>query len=200
PDQTVVPVAVAEVLVGVAGPALGGVVAATPTGVRREEHGALVEVEADVALEPDRMTGVGATRDDDGAPTGRRGGVDGVIDRIAVDRRAVALGAEVAHIEPATHRRRGDGRRGARRTGVSSARCARAGDAGEEQRKRETSRAASSHRHVVSHSRWNTSRNGWLRGLSSGLVGMMSRMYVHHRRHTSVSATAFQRASFSIST
>ena len=71
---------------------------------------------------------------------------------------------------------------------------------GEQQRQRERPRMVSGEWHVRRHSRWNTSRSGRLRGLSSGLVGMMSRMYVHHRRHTSVWAMASQRDSSSIST
>ena len=205
PDQAVVPVAVAEVLIRVARSRLGGVVAASTARVGGEQHRALVEVEADVAPEADRVAGVGAAGDDDGAAAGGGGGSDRAVDRVAVDRHAVALGAEVAHVETAAHRRHRDDlrrrwRRGERRARVSRARRARAGDAGEQQRQRERPRMASSEWHARRQSRWNTSRSGRLRGLSSGLVGMMSRMYVHHRRHTSVWAMASQRASSSIST
>ena len=48
--------------------------------------------------------------------------------------------------------------------------------------------------------RKNTGLRSSERGLLSGLDGMMSAMYVHHFRQTSVEATAFQRSSDSIST
>ena len=49
-------------------------------------------------------------------------------------------------------------------------------------------------------SRWNTSAAPRETGLLSGLLGMTSPMYFHHRWHTSVCATAAQLASSSIST
>jgi hypothetical protein len=58
------------------------------------------------------------------------------------------------------------------------------------------------HDDAIAHSQrsmWKTSWISIATGLSSGLEGIRSRMYFHHRLHTSVAAMAFQRSSLSIS-
>src|SRR6202012_1182521 len=67
PDQTVVPVAVRVVLVRIARSRLGRVVALSESGRGGEQRGARREVQSEVALQADRVAGVRAGREVDGA-------------------------------------------------------------------------------------------------------------------------------------
>ena len=96
PDQRVVEVAVAEVLVLREGVRLGRVEAAGGGA----DGGAGIELDVDVALEVDRDRLVGAGRELDDPAAGRRArGGDGLVDRRGVDGGAVALRAEGLHVE-----------------------------------------------------------------------------------------------------
>ena len=84
PDQAVVPVIVAEVLVGFPGALrLGKVISsggqAIVWGGRGEDGGALLKKERDVALEMDRVAQVDASGEDDGSAACIGGGIDGRI-------------------------------------------------------------------------------------------------------------------------
>ena len=100
PDQAVVPVAVPEVLERVAGARLGRVV---PAPVRRcggQDRGVVREVQFDVALQVDRVAGVGTGREVHGATATVRGGrLDDLVDDVGIDGDPVPLGTEPGHVE-----------------------------------------------------------------------------------------------------
>ena len=81
PDQGILPVAVAEVLVHIPLVGLRNVVALFGRGLGRLDDGALVQAEGDVVLEPDGIAAIdtGGEIDDAAALGGSRldGGVDG---------------------------------------------------------------------------------------------------------------------------
>ena len=95
---------VAVVLVGLPGAlGLGSVVAAGGSAVERrgsgQEDRAMIEEEADLALEADGVAEVNASREVNRASARRRGCVDGAVDGGRVESGAVAFGAEGADAE-----------------------------------------------------------------------------------------------------
>ena len=89
PDEAVVEVAVAEVLIGVELVGLGEVVAAGLAlrgSVGGDECGAGVELEVDVALEVDGIGEEIAGGKTNGSAAGGGGGVDGFVDGVGVER------------------------------------------------------------------------------------------------------------------
>src|SRR6185436_1147366 len=99
PDEAVLPVTVAEVLVEVVLVWLRGVVAALAgRGIGGEQGGARAEGEDHVALQPDGEAGVGAGGEVDGTAAGGGRGVDGLVDGVGVDGGAVSAGSERADV------------------------------------------------------------------------------------------------------
>ena len=120
PDQRVVPMVVAVVLVSVPGGlGLGGVVGSAHVAgglagkrrLRGDDSGTLREVEVNVALETDGERDIVASGEDNCASASGRDRLDGLVDGGRVDRLAVAGGSEGADVEE-----HGRGRPG--RTGV----------------------------------------------------------------------------------
>ena len=100
PDEAVVPMAVAEILIELVDAVFGQVIAPCMTGrVGRLDHRAVRQQQGDAALQPQGKTEIAPARHDDGAPAGRGCGQDRGVDRGAVDRPPVAARAMIAHVE-----------------------------------------------------------------------------------------------------
>ena len=111
PDEAVVPVIVAVVLVGFPGALRLGVVVAAGGGAverrgRGEDRGALFKIEGDVALEMDRVAGIGVRGKEHGAAAGGCGCFDRAVDRRAVDCLSVTPSAERLDVQDARTRKR----------------------------------------------------------------------------------------------
>jgi len=107
PQQTIVPMIVAVVLVGLPWALRFGVVVTSGGGALQvsgcsEDRGALVEIEAHLALQMNRVARVSSSRKINGAATCGRGGVNGTIDCGSIDGLAVAGSAEGLDTENAS--------------------------------------------------------------------------------------------------
>ena len=115
-DEAVAPVAVAEVreLLGFRRDfGLGRIEGETLVG-RGFQDGAGPERERDPALEPDRNREISAGREVHDAAPGGLGRGDRRMDRVGVERAAVAAGAETGDVEKSGGRRHGRGKKGLR--------------------------------------------------------------------------------------
>jgi len=114
PDEAVVPVAVAEVLISIPGIGLGGIVAAGAGswGIGGEDGRARTEKKIHVAAQVDGETEIRTARKDDRASAGSRRGVNRPVNGGSVGRFTVAFGSEGFHVELSGGGRGGFGGRG----------------------------------------------------------------------------------------
>ena len=98
PDQGILPVAVAEILVHVPLVGLCDVIALLGRGLGRLDDGALVQAKGDVVLEADGIAAVDAGGEIDHPAALGGSGVDGGVDGGRVDMDAVADRAEITHV------------------------------------------------------------------------------------------------------
>src|SRR5258706_11819351 len=99
PDQTIVPVRMAEILVFVRRIGLCRIVSAIAfvrTG--REQARSLVEIKGNIALEPDRKAAINARRKKYGSASARRGSIDRFIDGRRIQSFAVTFCAEGSNV------------------------------------------------------------------------------------------------------
>src|SRR6185503_3723390 len=100
PDQAVVPVAVAEVLILIPLVWLGRIIFAVAiTRIGGKDRRALIEIECDVAFQTNREGAIRARGKEDGAAARSRCRIDGFVDGGAVERLSIAFGAELSHLK-----------------------------------------------------------------------------------------------------
>ncbi len=104
--------AVPEVLIHVPLIGLGHVEAACRRGVGGDQRCAMFQMERDVAFQPDRVRQILTRGEHDGPAAGSRRSFNRLIDRIGVERFAIALRAMVSDIVHAGGVGRGLGERG----------------------------------------------------------------------------------------
>ena len=112
PQQTVVPMIVAIILIRIPSRVGLGEIIAAGAGFRRiggDDHSILIEVESDVALEVNGVTQIGARGETHGTSAGKSRSLDRAIDRGSVDSLAIAHRPETSYIKNARALRSGGG-------------------------------------------------------------------------------------------